>query len=167
MKNRTKIGIIVFAILLLCVFIGFTADKAGEEINWQVISSGGCQGSTSANYQISSTIGQTAIGSGNSTDYGLTHGYWQTYDSGGICDCEPGNANADATINIFDVTYIISFLYMSGPSPSPYALCNGDPNNDCTCNIFDVTYIISFLYMDGPPPCTCEEWLSACGPPLM
>ena len=79
------------------------------------------------------------------------------------CDCEPGNANADEPINIFDITYLISYLYLSGPAPTPYELCNGDPNNDCTCNIFDITYLISFLYLSGPPPCTCVEWLAACG----
>jgi len=84
-----------------------------------------------------------------------------------ICDCEPGNVNADETINIFDITYIISFLYIEGPAPIPYELCNGDPNKDCTCNIFDITYLISFLYLTGPPPCTCEEWIDVCGSPLM
>jgi len=83
-----------------------------------------------------------------------------------LCDCEPGNANDDATINIFDITYLISYLYLSGPAPVLYELCNGDPNNDCTCNIFDITYLISFLYLGGPLPCTCEDWLTACGPPL-
>jgi hypothetical protein len=82
------------------------------------------------------------------------------------CDCSPGECNGDAIINIFDITYLISFLYLSGPAPVPYALCSGDPNCDCVCNIFDVTYLISFLYRDGPPPCTCEQWLTACGPPL-
>jgi len=88
---------------------------------------------------------------------------------GDICDpcpsneCEPGNTNGNTDINIFDITYIISYLYRSGPVPVPYRLCNGDPNKDCTCNIFDITYLISFLYLEGPPPCTCEEWTGECG----
>lgn len=82
------------------------------------------------------------------------------------CDCQPGEANADGTINIFDITYLITYLYLGGPAPVPYALCNGDPNCDCTCNIFDITYLIQFLYLSGPPPCTCQQWLAACGPPL-
>ena len=83
-----------------------------------------------------------------------------------VCDCEPGNANGDATINIFDITYIIGYLYLGGPAPTPYALCNGDPNCDCTCNIFDITYVIGYLYLGGPAPCDCAAWLAACGPPL-
>jgi len=82
------------------------------------------------------------------------------------CDCEPGNANGDMTINIFDITYIISYLYRSGPAPIPYELCNCDMNCDCVCNIFDITGLISYLYLFGTPPCTCQEWLTACGPPL-
>jgi len=82
------------------------------------------------------------------------------------CDCVPGEANNDDTHNIFDITYIISYLYRSGPSPTPYELCSGDANCDCTTNIFDITYLISYLYLSGPPPCTCEEWLDSCGSPL-
>jgi len=31
--------------------------------------------------------------------------------------CLPGNANDDCTINIFDITYLIKYLYLEGPSP--------------------------------------------------
>lgn len=82
------------------------------------------------------------------------------------CDCQPGNANGDANLNILDITYLISYLYKGGPAPVPYALCSGDPNCDCTVNILDITYLISFLYKSGPAPCTCQQWLAACGPPL-
>ncbi len=171
---RKSITYLFSIIIFSCTFfaVGWgdaagTADKSGEEINWQVISSGGNQGSSSTNFMLSGTLGQTAVGSGTSTNFGLNQGYWQNFgDGGGPCDCEPGNVNGDGTINIFDITYIISYLYLSGPAPIPYALCSADPNKDCTCNIFDITYIISHLYLGGPPPCTCNEWLTACGPPL-
>ena len=165
MKYKTKIHVGPVTVLFLFFIIAQADDKAGEEINWQVISSGGTSG-TSVSYQMRGTVSQTAVGSGSSASYGLNHGYWQTFDGGGPCDCEPGEVNADDPINIFDITYLISYLYMGGPAPVPYELCNGDPNCDCTCNIFDITFLITFLYMGGPPPCTCEEWLTACGPPL-
>ena len=82
------------------------------------------------------------------------------------CDCEPGNCNGDGVTNILDVTYMINFLYKSGPAPIPYALCSADPNCDCIANILDITYLINFLYKGGPPPCSCQQWLSSCGPPL-
>jgi hypothetical protein len=83
-----------------------------------------------------------------------------------VCDCQPGNVNGDALYNIFDITYTISYLYLGGPPPGPYPLCNCDANCDCTCNIFDITYLIDWLYRTGLPPCTCQQWLSICGPPL-
>ncbi len=167
MKYKS-IGQIAFSLVIFLLSVSGLADsKSGEEINWQVISSGGTDGA-STNFQLDGTVAQTAVGVGSSTNFGLNHGYWQDFDttSSGPCDCEPGEVNADATINIFDITYIIGYLYLGGPAPVPYALCNGDPNCDCTCNIFDITYLIGFLYLDGPPPCSCADWLTACGPPL-
>jgi len=61
-----------------------------------------------------------------------------------------GDANSDETVNIFDITALISYLYLSGPPPDP--LESGDVNNDGTVNIFDITYLISYLYLEGPEP---------------
>jgi hypothetical protein len=61
-----------------------------------------------------------------------------------------GDANGDETVNIFDITYIITYLYREGPAPDP--LDAADVNNDGTINIFDITYLISFLYLEGPAP---------------
>ncbi len=161
----SKIFIFLVSIFILAAILQ-ADDKSGEQIDWQVISGGGTTGN-STNYFLSGTIAQTAVGSGTSANYILNHGYWQDFEgSGGPCDCEPGNCNGDATINIFDITYIISFLYLEGPAPMPYLLCSADPNKDCVCNIFDITYLISNLYLEGPPPATCEEWVGACGQPI-
>ncbi len=61
-----------------------------------------------------------------------------------------GDANNDEVVNIFDITHIISYLYLGGPSPVP--LESADVNIDSTVNIFDVTYIIAYLYLGGPEP---------------
>jgi len=61
-----------------------------------------------------------------------------------------GDINADETVNIFDITGLIAYLYLDGPAPDP--LASADVNNDGTINIFDVTYLITFLYLDGPDP---------------
>jgi len=61
-----------------------------------------------------------------------------------------GDPDGDLDVNIFDVTYLISYLYMEGPAPEP--LLTGNPNGDEAINIFDVTFLISFLYSGGPPP---------------
>jgi len=62
----------------------------------------------------------------------------------------PGDANADGAVNIIDLTYLITFIYSSGPAPNPME--TGDPNHSCNINILDLTYLISYLYQSGPAP---------------
>jgi len=76
-----------------------------------------------------------------------------------------GDANNDSTINIFDITHLISYLYLSGDLPEPLEIASGDVNCDCVVNIFDITYLISYLYLEGPPPCSINDWMDACGTP--
>jgi len=67
-----------------------------------------------------------------------------------ICSYICGDANGDGIHNIFDVTFLITYLYLDGPAPDPIEA--GDTNGDGTINIFDITYLISYLYLDGPDP---------------
>jgi hypothetical protein len=142
----------------------FANPVAGEEINWQVISSGGDIDGSSTNFLLSGTVGQTAVGVGSSDNFGLSHGFWQELE--GVCDCIPGDANGDGEVNIGDAVYLIAYVFKGGPPPTPYPLCSGDANCDCEVNIGDAVYIIAYVFKGGPPPCSCEEWLDACGPPL-
>lgn len=67
-----------------------------------------------------------------------------------------GDANTDGELNIFDVTHLISFLYLGGSEPIPSDA--GDTNGDFAFNIFDITNLIAYLYIDGPfPQCPGEE----------
>jgi len=64
-----------------------------------------------------------------------------------------GDVNNDENVNIFDITYLISYLYMEGPPPE--IMESADVNHDGARNIFDITYLIGYLYLDGPEPdCT-------------
>lgn len=63
-----------------------------------------------------------------------------------------GDADGSGEMNIFDITYIITFLYLGGPDPK-YDYYMGDVNCDGSVNIFDVSYLITYLYRDGPEPC--------------
>lgn len=60
-----------------------------------------------------------------------------------------GDANHDGHISILDVTYIIAFLFKSGP---PVGLYEGDADSNGKINILDATFLLSFLYKGGPPP---------------
>lgn len=62
-----------------------------------------------------------------------------------------GDCNNDGSINILDITYLITYLYKNGPAPDP--LPSGDPNCDSNVNILDITFLISYLYKSGPAPC--------------
>jgi hypothetical protein len=83
---------------------------------------------------------------------------------GGGCDCQPGDADGLTGINIKDITYLIKYKYKGGAAPVPYAKCSGDPNCDCTVNIKDITDLIKYKYKGGSAPCSCEDWISSCGP---
>jgi len=59
-----------------------------------------------------------------------------------------GDTNSDSNIDIFDITFLIGYLYADGPEPNPYIAA--DVNGDLILNIFDVTYLIGYLYLSGP-----------------
>jgi len=66
-----------------------------------------------------------------------------------------GDVDNSGTINILDVTYLINYLYKSGPDPdcgTSYPGICGDVDNSGTINILDVTYLINYLYKGGPEP---------------
>jgi len=66
----------------------------------------------------------------------------------GECIC--GDVNADGTINVLDITYLLTYFYEQGPPPYPPRVA--DANSDYVINIFDITVIISYLYLEGPAP---------------
>lgn len=67
--------------------------------------------------------------------------------------CKAGDANGDGLINSADVSYLINYLFISGPQPVP--LEAGDANGDGMVNSADVAYLINYLFVGGPPPLGC------------
>lgn len=82
------------------------------------------------------------------------------------CDCVPGEANNDGLRNITDAVYLITYIFGGGAAPTPYPICSGDANCDCITNITDAVYLIQWIFSGGASPCDCQDWLTACGPPL-
>jgi hypothetical protein len=159
---KLRKSVLIFFILSAFVLSVGAADKTGETVKRQVISSGGNGTTATGTHRLRGVLAQPIAGYGITTGHSLAHGFLRGLITA-PCDCQPGDPNADSIINIFDATYLITYLYIEGPPPKPYRLCSGDPNQDCTCNIFDITFLINFLYRDGPPPATCEEWRTSCG----
>jgi subtilisin family serine protease len=63
-----------------------------------------------------------------------------------------GDCDYSGKINLLDISYIINFLYRSGPAPIPPQ--SGDVECNGKTNLLDVSYIINYLYRSGPAPCT-------------
>jgi hypothetical protein len=83
------------------------------------------------------------ISTGDSSDYSnVGHFFVDIY----VC----GDANGSGIVNIQDITYLINYLYKSGPKPKP--LPAGDATGNGIINIQDITHLINFLYKGGPAP---------------
>ncbi|SYZ72706.1 exported hypothetical protein [Candidatus Zixiibacteriota bacterium] len=67
---------------------------------------------------------------------------------GDACEYICGDANGNGGVNILDVSFIINYLYKSGPAPDPLRIA--DVNNSGTVNILDVSYLINNIYKGGP-----------------
>jgi hypothetical protein len=63
---------------------------------------------------------------------------------------QTGDVNSDGMIDVGDIVYLVSYLYKSGPAPSPIEA--GDCNCDGIVNVGDVIYLVNYLYRGGDPP---------------
>jgi hypothetical protein len=66
-----------------------------------------------------------------------------------------GDVNKDGMVNVTDVVYLINYLFLIPPGPTPIPLEAGDVNRDGVVNVTDVVYLINYLFLvpPGPPPC--------------
>jgi hypothetical protein len=75
------------------------------------------------------------------------------------------NSGGSVPIDIDDIVYIINYVFGGGPAPMPYAVASGDADcKACFVDIDDIVYLINYVFAGGPAPCTCEWWVSICGP---
>jgi len=67
-----------------------------------------------------------------------------------------GDVNDDGVVNMFDITFLVSYLYLDGPAPVNPA--TADINNcDSVVNLFDITFLICYLFLEGPSPACCQN----------
>jgi len=132
--------------LTLLVFVYGLSYGANYKLICDDLDQMGGKGS-STNYKLMVSAGgqPSPIGSGSSTSYKLMAGYV------GATFVQRGDANADGAINSADVSYLINYLFVSGPKPIPWEA--GDPNCDGNINSADVSYLINYLFVAGPVPC--------------
>ncbi len=132
---------------LILASVLLAGDKAGEQINWQVISGGGTINGASASFRLTSTVAQTAAGSGNSANFKIYHGFLQDF-TGETFVC--GDVNNDGVVNILDMIYYIDWKFKGGAAPS--ILNSADVNSDGAYNILDIIYLIDYKFKGGPAP---------------
>ena len=126
------------------------SPATGEQIKWQVLSSGGTSG-TSTNFILLGTVAQTAVGSGSSTNFGLNSGFWQDFVTGTCCSNGlAGDADDGGDVNIGDATFIVKYIFQGGATPPCCDQADADGGGDV--NIGDATFIVKFIFQGGLAP---------------
>lgn len=153
MRSLLRMSLFTSAAILLFLspaplLAGDAAPAEGEQIDWQVISSGGTEAS-SENFQMMGTSGQTAVGFAGSANFKVNHGYWYSSVFGPDFMC--GDADGNEIVNIADAVYLISYIFGGGPAPDP--VLSGDADCNQIVNIADAVYLISYIFGGGPAPC--------------
>jgi len=72
-----------------------------------------------------------------------------SFEDAACCDLA-GDADNGGTITLGDVTYLIAYIFTSGPAPACCA--EGDADGGGAITIGDVTYLIAHIYISGPAP---------------
>ena len=120
--------------------------QAGEQINWQVLASGGGT-QTLGTLVLGSTIGQFAAGTSSAGSYLLQSGFWQNFGGGYLC----GDPDRSGDVNVADVVYLVAYIFSGGPAPDP--LASADVDCSGSLNIADAVYLIEYIFTHGTAPC--------------
>jgi hypothetical protein len=69
------------------------------------------------------------------------------------CCVQRGDMNRSGTLDISDLTYLVSYMFQGGPPPP----CDieGDVVLNGKTDISDLTFLVAYLFQSGPPPPPC------------
>lgn len=125
------------------------APASGEQIKWQVVSSGGGS-SSSASFRLSSTIGQTAAGPISSASYKINQGFWQAFGGTSCCIGTRGNVNTIGIVDLSDLSMLIAYLIYT---PRPTLPCPDAANVNAVgiIDLSDLSLLIAYLTSSPPP----------------
>jgi len=62
-----------------------------------------------------------------------------------------GDCNEDNIVNVGDLVFLATYLFLNGPPPS-WPMNRADANNDGAVNVGDLVFLATYLFGDGPPP---------------
>jgi len=69
------------------------------------------------------------------------------------CCVQRGNINSTGPIDIADLTYLVKYMFASGPPPP--CLDHANVNNSGPIDIADLTYLVKYMFASGPAPIPC------------
>lgn len=61
-----------------------------------------------------------------------------------------GDADNSWAVNVADLTYLVAYLFNSGPAPPVIEVSDVDGNG--SVNVADITYMVEYLFLGGPEP---------------
>lgn len=68
----------------------------------------------------------------------------------GNVDYLPGDG-----VNVADITFLVKYLFKSGPAPPCIMEANVDGDPEEKINVADLTYLVTYLFRGGDPPPPC------------
>lgn len=148
MKNFLFLSVALLICSVLAAAV-WGAPATGEQINWQVLSSGG-GASTSTNYKLDATTVQTAVGAATSTNYIVKHGFWQNFSPASCCVGVTGNVNTLGIVDVSDLSLLVAYLTTIPPPTLP---CAAEANVNATgiIDVSDLSLLVAYLTMIPPP----------------
>ncbi|GAB4316588.1 MAG: hypothetical protein Kow0074_04610 [Candidatus Zixiibacteriota bacterium] len=131
------------------------SSAALYDIPWSSVNGGGAP-SSSTNYSVNASVGQSAIGFATSTNYQAGIGYWYGAEAtGGGCSC-PFQCDFDENLvlDAVDLNGEIDALFFGGPNPQDPGCptTRADFNVDSFPDATDLNLLIDHLFFGGPPP---------------
>ncbi len=69
----------------------------------------------------------------------------------------PGDMNGDWSVDIADLTYLVTYMFKTGPPPV-WPAWRGNVNGLGKIDIADLTYLVGYSFRGGPPPAVGEDW---------
>jgi len=63
-----------------------------------------------------------------------------------------GDTDSSGIIDLDDVVFLLSYVYLGGLSPRP--LVAGDINCDAKIDLLDIVKLMNYIFRDGPQPCS-------------